>query len=294
LVTLNTTGLDSNGHPLGKYEVLNTTEVSGAANSWAYSAEYDVTSIIQGWIAGGKVSSNGAATYSLTHAFGANTEDPNYTSAFTDVVGSTGYPLSTLGNEYSYAGWSIVIIYSSPATQGHQIWLYDIMNPNFNFTYAHGYDSTDPMDRIPDFDNDGQPGGYISGFLVPNSIQSETNASKITVFVGEGDAHYGYPATPSGGAGTTAADADYFEVNGVMQSNAASPAGNVWNSASPGIAISGIDIDTFYLNYPLMQPGATTAQLNVGSNYEFITLNFIIISFRSDSITGGAISYLIR
>jgi hypothetical protein len=267
------------------YQVLYTPE--GGAGTWCYNAMFDATSLINGWIAAGQVSANGAATYTLKHAFGANTEDPTYSFSFTGG-GSTGYPLGTAGtNEYAYCGWSLVLIYSSPDTQGHQLWLYDIMNPNFQFTSGQGHSSPTALDHEPDFNGDGLPGGYISGFLVPENIQSETNSSKITVFVGEGDAHYGSPPQSAG-------NSDYFEVNGVMQFNADSPAGNVWNSASPGLAISGIDLDTFYLNDPVIQAGDTTAQINVGTNYEYFTLIYIIISFRSDTTTGGAISYLIR
>ena len=84
----------------------------------------------------------------------------------------------------SYAGWSLVIIYSSAETQGHQLYLYDIKNPNFTFkeSFPGGASQSNP-----DFDGDGNPGGKISGFLVPQPIAGETNAARMTCFVGEGD-----------------------------------------------------------------------------------------------------------
>ncbi len=47
----------------------------------------------------------------------------------------------------------------------------------------------------PDWDNDGNAGGTVSGFLVPPQTPGETNAARITVFVGEGDKGYGTSGT---------------------------------------------------------------------------------------------------
>ena len=157
------------------------------------------------------------------------------------------------------------------------MWLYDNLNPNFHF--VEGWNGSTPPNPNPDFDGDGLAGGALSGFLVPLGIAQDHNSSKITVFVGEGD------ASISG---------DYFEVNGESLSNAASSSGNVWNSASPGLAIPGVDIDTFYINYPTIQPSDASATIDMPTNSDDFMLIYIIISFRSDAVTGGAITYLIR
>ena len=58
-----------------------------------------------------------------------------------------------------------------------------------------------------DWDNDGYPGGTISGFLVPPQTPGETNAARITVLVGEGD-----KADGTSGNGYCK---DRFKVNGI-------------------------------------------------------------------------------
>ena len=97
---------------------------------------------------------------------------------------SVGNVEATLGvddgdYQLAHAGWSLILIYTSPQTVGHQLYLYD------RFTYADDYSDLD-------FDRDGNPGGDISGFVIPERIQHEDgtyeqDAAKITTFVGEGD-----------------------------------------------------------------------------------------------------------
>jgi hypothetical protein len=155
-----------------------------------------------------------------------------------------------------------------PETRGHQLYLYD------NFIYAHN-------DTNIDFDQNGQPGGDISGFLVPQPISGEVNAARLTCFVGEGDAYW---------------TGDQLKFNGTALSNAKSPSNNVWNSKSPGLSADGVDIDTFDITWSsnLLKPMDTSAHIDLPTQDDSWNLVYIIISFRSDTKTGGAISYLIR
>ena len=66
-----------------------------------------------------------------------------------DVQGS-------LNNVTSHAGWSLILIYSSPEKLGHQLYIMDI--------FKHCDHNQDL-----DFDGDGEPGGTIFGFLIPET-----------------------------------------------------------------------------------------------------------------------------
>jgi hypothetical protein len=97
-------------------------------------------------------------------------------------VGDVG-ETTNLGHYTSYAGWSLIIIYSSPETAGHYLYLRDVFAFN-------------PQNTNLDFDGDGQPGGDITGFVIPepirdkNGVLTESVAASITCFVGEGDDIY--------------------------------------------------------------------------------------------------------
>ena len=204
---------------------------------YSYSSFKDVTELVR------KFTDQGNATYTVG-----------------GVDGDTG-------NEWSYAGWSLIIIYSSPETKGHQLYLYD------DFAYSH-------MGQNVDFDGDGQPGGTISGFLVPEPIAGEVNAAKLTVFVGEGDDYY---------------NLDYLQFNGTSLSDGKST-NDVWNSWSLGMTEDGVDIDTFYVTWAsdLLEPGDTSAQIDLPTEIDSWNLVYIILSFRSEVTTGGTVVYLIR
>ena len=183
----------------------------------------------------------------------------------------------------SYAGWSLVIIYSSLATKGHQLYLYDIRNPNFQFVESFpggAYGSN------PDFDGNGSPGGRVSNFLVPAPIEDEVNVAHMTCFVGEGD---------------TTKTGDSFKVTGPSGSWAYLLDGvtgtvwnNVWNSKSVGLSAPGIDVDTFYVTWEsgILNPGDTWAQIDIPTVGDGFTLSYIILSFRSSIKSSGAISYI--
>ena len=248
-----------------------------------------------------------------------------YNSSGNPTSDYTGYPLGTpatklpgdssynpnkqipatgnTANRYnaSYAGWSLVVIYSSPDTQGHQLYLYDIKNPNFTFKESFGSDARCDMD----FDGDGNPGGNISGFLVPQKITGETNAARITCFVGEGDvanlgdfiafnapsSYWSYPADLN-------IPNTYKLWDGITcTNNSSSSPNNVWNSMFlPLTSAAGVDIDNFYVTWAsnLLRTGYTSAHINLPSPGDGITLSYMILSFRSTVITGGTISYLVR
>jgi len=261
--------------------------------TWIYNCLYDATDLVTQLIADGKLEPNGSGNYTVKHAVveprpGYDT----YSFELDDTGQETGYPLGTPAHkrpgessyqtryQYAHAGWSLIIIYSSPETKGHQLYLYDIDSPNFTFTEAWGGPGGIPN---PDFDGDGSPGGTISGFLVPDPVEGEVNAARITCFVGEGD------------QGLTG---DYIQVNGTPLSDGTSPynTNNVWNSNSVGLTVPGVDIDTFHVTWSggILESGDTSAQVDLPTGNDGFTLIYIIISFRSETTSGGTISYLIR
>lgn len=280
------------------YQVLYPDQFDGTSfeGTWFYTAMVDVTELLYQWIEDEDIESNGAGDYTLGHYYigtnpseddyRVNAQDPSYSFNFYSGGGSTGYPLGTPSpssypdNRYTaaHAGWSLLTIYSSPETYGHQLYLYDIQNPKFDFFFGWRNNA--------DFDNDGNPGGTISGFLVPDKIAGETLAGRITVFVGEGDKGYIY---------------DYFRVNGVNMSNTSSPSNNVWNSDSPGLTVEGVDIDHFDITWAsgILDTGDTSVQIDIPTgtsppNTDGFSMVYIIFSFRSETTSGGAITYLVR
>ena len=156
-----------------------------------------------------------------------------------------------------------------------------------------------------DFDSDGNPGGNISGFLVPQKITGETNAARITCFVGEGDVAntgdfiaFNAPSSKWSYPDDLTITNTYKLWDGITcTNNSSSSPNNVWNSQSLGIsALGGVDIDTFYVTWAsnLLKTGYTSAHINLPSPGDGITLSYIILSFRSTVTTGGTISYLVR
>ena len=213
-----------------------------------------------------------------TYSYACYLDVTELVRAFTDPVlpagnhlGNAKYTVGAVhgdtGDEWSYAGWSLIIIYSSPQTKGHQLYLYD------DFIYSG-------MNQNVDFDNDGQTGGTISGFIVPDQVAGEVNAARLTCFVGEGDDYYNY---------------DYLKFNATALYDGKTTS-DVWNSWSLVMSKDGVDVDTFYITWRsgLLQPGDTSAQADLPTQTDSWNLVYIILSFRSETTTGGAISYLIR
>jgi len=231
-------------------QVLPNFDSDGDPNGFSYACFKDVTALVR--------------------TFGTKAPDPatNYPGNGTYTVGGVD---GDTGNQWSYAGWSLLIIYSSAETEGHQLYLYD------TFMYAHN-------DTNIDFDGDGEAGGTITGFIVPEPIGGEEvdgNAAKITVFVGEGDSVW-------------QGDSLYF--NGVSLYNGQNPWNNVWNSRSYGMSEDGVDIDTFEIKWSagLLDPGDTSAQLDLPTGVDSWNLVYIILLLRSETVTGGTTHYVIN
>jgi hypothetical protein len=259
-----------------------------SAGSWCYSCYYDATDLVNQFIADGDVEANGAGTYTLGHW----TEGSGYSLY---PSGSTAYPLGTPAllqqNRYqwSYAGWSLIIIYSSPDTEGHQLYLF----PEFRYVKVH------TTLEFP-----------ISGFLVPSPIPGEEYAAHMTCFVGDGDEAYsgdyialrdqdGNPHKLSDNVNVGPIRAfwcgEYFS----------NPYDNVWNGkfrGPDGSVVDGIDIDTFQVRWDadVLNEGDFSADVVLGNasdepnDAELIMVVYIIISFRSDVTSGGTISYLVK
>ena len=239
------------------YQELANYTGSGNPNGFSYACFKNVTGLLQ------EFANQGNATYTVG-------------SVYADT-----------GNMWSYAAWSLIIIYASPETRGHQLYIFD------DFIYSDMYCNVD-------FDPDVAPGpgGTISGFLVPDKPEDEDEdspAARITCFVGEGDDCY---------------DDDFIALNApaheyawqVPDSNklddgtSGGDKDNVWNSKSLEISEDGIDIDTFIVTWGdgLLEAGDTSAQVDMWTDVDSWNLVYIILSFRSETVTGGTVTYLIR
>jgi hypothetical protein len=212
--------------------------------------------------------------------------DPGYSySCFLDVTnlvkqyttnqtGNGAYTVggvnAATGNEWSYAGWSLVIIYTSADTKGNQLYIFD------EFVYS----DVNTTIVFP-----------VSGFLVPQPVAGETNAARLTCFVGEGDVEYtGDRLHFIGQSGAAAYLPDLTGTNNTT---------NVWNSQSVGMSKSGVDIDTFYvpwgspLSSGLLRPDDTKATIELPTQTDSWNLVYVIVAFRSKTDTGGVLSYLV-
>jgi hypothetical protein len=229
---------------------------SGSTGDYSYACFKDVTALVK--------------TFGQTATGGGTNHPGNGTYLVGNVTGDTG-------NQWSYAAWSLLIIYESPDTKGHQLYLYD------KFRYVDNNNANNE----PDFDGDGAHGGNIAGFIVPNQILGppiETIAGRLTAFVGEGDNVW---------------TGDYMKLNGASLSNSQSPASNVWNSKSGGsfgVTGDGIDIDTFDITWAstLLLPGDTSAFVDMPTQSDSWNLVYLILSFRSEATSGGIISYMVK
>lgn len=254
-----------------------------AENDYSYCCRTDVTALVQEFTENG----DGNADYTV------------------------GYVDGTLDSQWSYAGWSLVIIYYSPETQRHFLYMSDF--DEFHYLAPHSEGESFP----------------ISGFLVPDPIRDpdtgeiiEENAATITCFVGDGDDFYSGDFiavnAPEGLEGPEIPNS-YKLFDGItlaapwyppsMANTEGSP-NNVWNGRSKesgGSFIDGVDIDTFEvpwgdpLSDGLLKPGDSSAIITLnfaGSESsdlaELINFIYIIIAFRSETVTGGTVSYIIE
>ena len=185
-----------------------------------------------------------------------------------EVIAHTDYPLGgdlhikplceDGEDNWAYAAWSIVVIYTSPATSHHQLYI----DNTFRYT----------AERETQIFT-------VAGFLAPQDVITDPNAARVTCFVGEGDDPY---------------EGDKLSFNGVYLSDDINDEDNVWNSKSnvmEGVTIDGMDIDTFSVQYPTIRPGDTEAEVQlptVSDSWNFI---YIILSFRSEPTCGGTMTY---
>jgi Tfp pilus assembly protein PilX len=226
-----------------------------------------------------------------------------------DVGPAAGCVLGDTGSEWSYAGWSLVLVYSSPTTLGHQLYLYDTFRyAGGNGGYSGNGSDIDPTGATPG------PGGVISGFIVPPQITGETNAATFTAFVGEGDWSYAgdfvafnapsqYWSNPwsiPDGSSSKLWDGITLDTSQLALapylSNTAAQPDNVWNSYSQTGLSDGVDIKTFNVTWAsgLLHAGDTSARIDLPTQVDAWNLVYMIFSFRSSVSSGGSISYLIR
>jgi hypothetical protein len=271
--------LDTNGNPQQGSQELSASKTQVSRNyagtsphGYSYSSFRDVTALVRKYSEAPVLPAAnwpGYATYSVGGIYASTPRD--------------GQP----EDEWVYANWSLIIIYTSEATQGHQLYLFD------SFIYS-GQDTQNGVNV--DFDGDGKPGGYISGFIVPNPVDGEVNAAKITSYIGEGDVWY---------------NGDYIAINGVplwdgtaTSGNSKSSPSNIFNSTSLGLgSYDGIDIDTLGIDPPngqyitwasnVLKPGDTSAQVDMVTHTDVWNVIYIILSFRSKTTIGGILSYRI-
>jgi len=206
-------------------------------------------------------------------------------------LGDTGTNSSAY--QLAHAGWSLVTVFTGSETLGHQLYLYD------NF-FGSGNVSSGGISVV--WNGDGTSGGTIKGFVVPQQIEGEVNAAKVTCFVTEGD---------NGLSG------DYISMNGTKlwdgttsTSNTKSSPNNVWNAQSylsGGYSMyNGVDIDTVgldptadppqYITWSsnILKPGDTSASITLYTQQDYWFMLYMIISFRSETTTGGLLNYLIH
>ncbi len=207
---------------------------------------------------------------------------------------TVGGVTANTGTHVSYAGWSLIIVYFSPDTAGHYLYLYDVFSVN-------------PQYSDLDFDYDEEPGGEITGFVIPDPIKDkdgnilETIAARLTVFVGEGDAWLYDTDLPSA-ANSWDETTDCVRIVGqtsgasMFLSNDNSPEYNVWNSSSyPGTSHIGVDIDTFEILWTdnIFVPKDERVTLHMYSGQDFWNLVYFILSVRSKTIVGSTEYYTI-
>jgi hypothetical protein len=270
---------DANGIPQQGSQELSASKAQLSPNysgnsphGYSYSGFRDVTALVRKYSkAPVAPAANwpGYATYSVGGIYASTPRD------------------GQLEDEWAYANWSLIIIYTSKDTQGHQLYLFD------NFINS-GQDTQNGVNV--DFDGDGKPGGYISGFIVPDPVDGEINAAKMTAYIGEGDVWY---------------SGDYIAMNGTplwdgttTNDNSRSNPNNIFNSTSLGLgSYDGIDIDTLGINPPsgqyitwasnILKPGDTSVQVDMVTHTDVWNVIYIILSFRSETSIGGILSYRI-
>jgi Flp pilus assembly pilin Flp len=257
----------SGSNPLSagrKYAMLN--EMWGTPEGFSFACTRDVTALVQAFTDEGDPGHYpGNAVYTVDDV-----------DADTDL---TVWPYGT--SNFAFAGWSLIVVYASPDTAGHYIYIRD---DNFAF---HDGDPTDGDFLSLDFDTNGIEGGQITGFVVPEPIAGEEIAATITCFVVEGD-DFGTSSIEITGQSPP--------YNSMNLWNTASPYPDVWNGESfPGAYDEGVDIDTFEVRWDdnILMPGDNLLQVDMYSENDAWNLVYFVISIRSETVTGGTSHYVI-
>jgi hypothetical protein len=268
-------------------------------HGWSYSCFADVTNLVTDYFKDHSVPFYGNATYTARHwdisteynqttyryrlyDWTPNHQGETYTyytryplgspmnGGETDFIGHQGgyhggdyYEDTGSQDNWSYSAWSVVIIYSSPSTTGHHLYVFD------EFLYCNSYQTLEFT---------------IKGFLAPEDVLYDPSAARMTCFVGEGDSIW---------------SGDSFKINGFPQSDSVNPANNIWNARSNVLGGTytddGIDIDTFAAGGgTIIIPGDTEAVITIPSGTDVWNLIYIMLSFSSEISTGGVIDYSIK
>jgi hypothetical protein len=78
---------------------------------------------------------------------------------------------------------------------------------------------------------------------------------------------------------------DWLKFNGYYQYDAVNPQYNVWNGKSSGLgglSIDGVDIDSFNVSSPMINPGDNSATVQLGTGVDAWNLVYILLSFSSE------------
>ena len=262
------------GNGPGEYSGNITSERSyvmlnylGTDYGFSYACTRDVSSLVKTYpIDAGETHHTGNAIYTVD---GIEADNGRYPWSYDD-------------SHFAFAGWSLIIVYASPTTAGHYLYIRD---DNFAFHPGTGISL--------DFDQDGSPGGDITNFVVPEPLKdqygtvNETIAARLTCFIVEGD-NWVSPDSITITGQQSAASKDL--------SNPQSPVTNVWNGKSyPGTFKEGVDIDTFEVLWAdnILTPGDNILHVDMVSTPDCWNLVYFIISVRSETVTGGTSHYVI-
>jgi len=203
---------DSSNNPqLGGTVTSNKSQVlpngnPGSPNGYSYSCYRDVTALVQ--------------KYGTSPALPVGSTNKPGNDIYT--VGGAGRT-TDLNNQWSYACWSIIVIYTSPATLGHQLYLYD------TFKYA------DNVTDIQFGDMSAPYGGNVSGFIVPPRI---TGAITAVTLGGGGSGYTSPPAVNFNGGGGSGAAAMATISGGHVTGITIINGGSGYSSA-PSISVAG-------------------------------------------------------
>ena len=131
----------------------------------------------------------------------------------------------------------------------------------------------------------------LDGFLAPAGIASEDDAVKVTCFVGEGDSWY---------------TGDNFYLNGTQLNTGATgtalASNNAFNSVSNSGGITGypaddgIDLDTYIIDGStgIIDPADSSATVRLTTGTDVWNLCYMILSFRSDKVGSGLVTYIVE